>query len=97
MAQHPLPTIVPESAWSELTYSPDETVIVFEADFGPRDVWWMWCFVDLGGVGFSRVRYSRPFALAADVTADEPDGTPQHPRLVFKYRTPQIPAHAQVG
>lgn len=46
-----------------------EHVVVFEILHGSSR-WWAWCFVDLSGAGFSRIRWSRP----GGKTEAPPDG-----------------------
>lgn len=76
---------------TELVSSPmTEHVAVFEASYGPRNTWWVWCFVDLNGAGFSRRRWSRPGDTVEGVTDIEPEGDSAGWRYLFGYDTPIV-------
>lgn len=90
VAAHPLTP--PPGMWSssELISTMTEHVVVFEVSYGPRNAWWVWCFVDLNGAGFSRRRWTRPGGQVDGVTPIEPEGEAAGWRYLFDYDTPIV-------
>jgi hypothetical protein len=75
----------------ELASMMTEHVVVFEVMHGASK-WWAWCFVDLSGAGFDRVKFSKPFGPIEVTAPDELDlrTLRSAPRMLFEYDTPIV-------
>lgn len=66
-----------------------EHVVVFEV-LHSSSRWWAWCFVDLGGAGFSRIRWSRPGGQIEEPPDGLEFGGARNPARLFDYDTPVV-------